>query len=609
MNSETDGIKRKWPVKRTVAISIVIVLSIAAILLDSNFNRLLADALMKSFNSNIISDVYELKFEKLSVNPFEGSIRVSNVILMPREKPLRDYPYINSTFRLKTDKLMLIKVDLIALLKSNKLNLEKISISKPDVDFMLGAVNYILLPFKDSTNVTSQQGETQKKTIDSFTLEEFKLIDAAFHVFNAGKEREFKIDKLNISLYDLMISQHPGKDIVAFKQVDLSVDGFSGHLQKGAIKHMSIHDYSLKVDSLKIQKTLDTITYHFDDVTTDLNGLDVQTADSIFHLTMQSFRLAYRDKSIKLKGLSFKPNVSNAFLQKKYQYQHTEFSGTVGTLNFVNMNFDSLINHRKIYIDEIALDSVAASIFKDKTKPIDKNRMPVYLGQTVKAIPLPLMIKHVRVTNVDLVNVERKPDSSYAKINVHRATAEVKNITNLSGAKGLSVSADAYIENKAHFKLNLTFDYAKPQFNFDGGIEKLNLPDLNPVIVAYTPAKINKGTLDEIKFSGIAERTAASGTMKFLYHDLEIDLELHEKAKWKSSVVAFAANTVLNSSNPGSADLPPRIVKFHIERDMNKGFVNVIMKSIINGLKETMIMSKENRKAYKDSKHKLKNQH
>jgi hypothetical protein len=35
---------------------------------------------------------------------------------------------------------------------------------------------------------------------------------------------------------------------------------------------------------------------------------------------------------------------------------------------------------------------------------------------------------------------------------------------------------------------------------------------------------------------------------------------------------------------------------------MNKGFVNVVIKSILNGIKETMIMSKENRKAYKKAK-------
>jgi hypothetical protein len=83
-------------------------------------------------------------------------------------------------------------------------------------------------------------------------------------------------------------------------------------------------------------------------------------------------------------------------------------------------------------------------------------------------------------------------------------------------------------------------------------------------------------------------------------------LALQNKAKWKSSVLAFAANTAVNSSNPASAELPPRIVKFQATRDMNKGFINLIIKSLLNGIKETMIMSKENRKAYREAKKQLK---
>ena len=75
---------------------------------------------------------------------------------------------------------------------------------------------------------------------------------------------------------------------------------------------------------------------------------------------------------------------------------------------------------------------------------------------------------------------------------------------------------------------------------------------------------------------------------------------------WKNSVVAFAANAVLDSSNPGSADLPPKVVKFNIQRDMNRGFVNVVIKSLLNGLKETVLMSKDNRKAYKQAKKEAK---
>jgi hypothetical protein len=272
------------------------------------------------------------------------------------------------------------------------------------------------------------------------------------------------------------------------------------------------------------------------------------------------------------------------------------------------VNFDSLIYAKKLFIKEVTLDKVKGFVFKDKTKPLDKNRFPVYLGQTITGIPLPLKINKVKATHVHLENTERKPDSTYVKVNLTKATLEVKNITNLDPRSNLIMRADAFIEGNAHFKAELTFPYSKQEFGFDATVDKFNLPDLNPLIEAYTPAKIDKGTLDEIKFSGLALQTKASGTMKFLYHDLEIDLELQNQAKWKSAVIAFATNSVLHSSNPGSTNLPPREVQFIIERDMNKGFVNVVIKSLLNGLKETMIMSKENRKAYKAAKKQLKQQ-
>ena len=614
MNTETDTPKRKWPVKRTIALSIITILAVAAFLVYKNFNRIIADSLTKTFEADIISDVYELKFEKLLVNPFEGSIQVSNVILQPREKPLRNYPYINSSFVLKTEKIMLKNVAIIDLIKSNELHLERILIDNPEVELLLKGRHHILLPFKDTTSTTAANkdstntGASEKKSIDNFTLKEFQLKDASFHVTNLEKQREFKIQKFNINLLDLNISQQPGKDIMTFKKVEFLIDEFSGRMEKGPVKLISFKDYSLKIDSLKLQETLDTAIFQFHDLNTGLNSLDIQTADSVYNVLMTSFNIAYRAKSLNMTGLSFKPNVDEATLQKKHKYQHQEVSGAIGSLKVIDINFDSLIASKKIFINEILLDDVTASLFKDKTKPMDSSRMPIYLGQTIKAIPLPLLIKHVKCTKVTLVNVERKPDSTYAKVKIVRGTVDVSNVTNLSTEKGLVLKADAYIEDKAHAKLNVTFDYVKTQFSFEGAADAFNLTDLNPLILAYTPAKINKGNLDKMAFSGIAQRTSASGTMTFLYHGLEIDLELQEKAKWKSSVLAFTANTILDSSNPNKADLPPRVVQFQVDRDMNKGFVNIIMKSMLAGLKETMIMSKENKKSHRIAKRESKQQ-
>ena len=602
--AQSNAPKKTWSVKRIVIMTIVAILVVGAFLLYNNLNRLLSNALLQSFEKNIISDVYELKFEKLTINPFDRTLHIFNVTFQPRSKPRKEYRYINSSIHLSTEKLTLVNVEIMPLLRSNKLFVERISVTKPDVELKLDGKTHQLLPYKDSTAVTVKKDTASSKPIDAFSLLKFQLIDAAIHVKNLTKEREFKIQNFSITLDELSVSQLPGEYLIKLGKSDVTIGEFDGHLKKGPLQHFHLKDYQLTVDSLELQKTMDTLTFSFHDLNTGLHELDIQTKDSVAHLTLQSFDLSYLKKSIQLTGISYKPNVSDAELQKKYEYQHPTVSGTISSLSIVQLNFDSLIHHRSLFIDEIVLDSVTASIYKDKTKPLDKNKFPPYLGQTVMSIPLPLRIKKVTATNVQLINKERKPDSAYAQVSINKATLEVKNLTNRAPQSYLTISADASIEGKAHVNALLIFHYPKPQFDFDVAVHKFNLADLNPMIEAYTPASITKGTLDEIAFSGVAGQSSATGSLKFLYHDLEIDLELQKKAKWKSSIIAFAANTIINSSNPGSTDLPPRIVQFQIERDLNKGFVNVLIKSLLNGLKETMIMSKENRKAYQKARQK-----
>ena len=604
---DAKPIKRKGRAKRIlfrITVIFFLILITGFVFLYYNLNRLLTNALTKSFNSNIISDVYELKFEKLTVNLLAGNVSVYNVEMNQLEGSLNNYPYINSSLRLKTHKMILKNVQISTLIKSSILKLEKIEIIEPEVEFRIEDKIPVFFPLKDTS--ANQSKKTNKRFIESFVLKEFDLVNASFHTDNRAKEREFNIKKLNFSIRDLLIDQQPGRDIMSYKNVQISIGEFTGSLQKRALKYLTFKDFNLNIDSLNVEQTIDTSVYHFADFSTGLKSLDILTADSLFSLTMRSFDLSYKERSINLNEIAFKPNVSKARLQADHKFQHTDFSGSVGSLNMSGVNFDSLIHKGKIFIDNVILDKVSASIYKDMTKPVDTKKFPQYPGQSVKAINPPLLIKQLKATNVTLVNKERNPDGNIATANLNRATLEVKNITNLSSNAALMINANAYIENKAHLNLSLGFDYRDPQFSFDGRIEKFNLPELNKLIEAYTPASINKGTVDEITFSGIAYRARAGGTMKFLYHDLEIDIDLEGKAQWKSSVLAFGANTVVPAANPASADKPQRIVKFSTERDMNKAFINLIIKSVLNGLKETMIMSKENKQTYREKKKELR---
>ena len=79
--------------------------------------------------------------------------------------------------------------------------LDKIEISEPVVELEIADVLPIFFPFKDTT--AGQVKKNNKKSIESYFLKEFDMVDASFHVTNSAKEREFNIQKLNISLSTL----------------------------------------------------------------------------------------------------------------------------------------------------------------------------------------------------------------------------------------------------------------------------------------------------------------------------------------------------------------------------------------------------------------------
>ena len=601
MTPEFNSSDKKRSKKKIILTSLAAIVCISLFFIYQNFNKLISVALRKAFDSSLVSEVYELKFENLRVDPIQGNISVFNVTFLPKENP--DYPYINSYLKLTTKALKLQDVDILLLLNSNQLVLDKIAITKPELALDVNGSNPILFPFSPSA-ASALAGKS--KSLDSYVLREFELVDATFEMSNSVKKRHFKVQNFNLSLRELQVDQNPEEDLIFLREIAVSLERFSGSMHEEGVRQMGFSDLEIHLDSVDLQKNLDTLIFRFNDFTAGVRALEIQTEDSLFQINMDFFSLAYLDQTISLGGMSFIPNVSNRVIQKKYEFQQANFSGTVGSIHLRGVNFDSLMYADKILIDEIALDSMSVAIFKDNTKPKDTQRFPKYPAQAIMEISNPVRINQVIATHLDLLNEERRPDGTSAKVKITQGTAAIKNITNRSPEQELMLQANARLADRVEVNLDLKFSYAKPEFSFVGGMSSFDLKNLNPIITAYSAAEIVQGTADDVKFTGNATETAATGSLKFLYHDLEIDLKLKEQANWKSTIATFGANTVLLSNNPVSPDSPERVVTFKAERDMHKGFLNLVIKSILDGMKETMIMSKENRREFNQLKKEVK---
>ena len=573
-----------------IVISIFAIILTLSVYLYNNFNKILSDLIYRSFNSNIISDVYELKFNKLRFDVFRGTIKVIDVELKYRDIPLKKYSYINSSVNLKTKTILLSEIELIQIFKSNKLELKKIEILNPEIELFIGGEKMEFFPYsKDSTIADEKE---RKENISDYFLNRFDLINANLHSLNTFKNREFKLDSINISVTGFNLKQDKTGAALVFKDAKLSLEKFTSLLKNDKIRKIDFSKFSIQVNDVVLNKSPDTLIYTMQDYRLELKDLDICTADSIVQIGLKSMDVSKSKEYARLNEFSFKPDMDKASKLEKYKYQTPPlFSVVAGNISINGFKLDSLVYEKKLYIDEINANNTDVSIFKDKMKPVNKKHFPLYPGQKVQQLKLPVFVKSIKAKDLNINNKERKPDGAIAEVKILNINAEIDNYTNMTHDGALIMDGSGSIENKANFNVHLEFDYKLPQFSFKGNIKRFDLIVLNPLLKAYSPVKINKGTIDDIAFSGIALNTKSYCTMTFLYHDLDIDLNLKDKADWTNSFLTFAANTYVSNSNPVSSDKPAKTVQFDSDRDMHKGFLNIVLKSFFAGIKQTLISS------------------
>ncbi len=586
--------------------AVIVILTVASFYFYANFNRLISDAIMRSFNANVISDVYDLSFDRLNINVFTRAVKIRHVVIAPKKIPLQPYPYINSSFVLKTSRIDLNGVDIYALLKQNRLQISTIEIEKPEIAVQLKGRNHVLFPFKAGDKSSEAKIEQLKKYLDSYFLKELVLRDAALSMEDEHEGSSYKIGALNIFISDIQLHQHDGVDSLAFRKADLGMSGLVIHAKTGSFKTMESKNYQLNVDSFAIQQRPDTVIFQVVNYTTRIQDWKLVTADSTYLIGAQMVELSQSEKAVHITDVAMKPTLSHDEFNQLHKYQKELYSISVKKVDLLNISFDSLRNYKTILIGNVNLDSADVLIYRDKTKDIDLKRLPGFPGQQLNSIGIPLTIKELKITTSKLEYQEKKVDGGLASVKINGLNVNAQNISNQMPGSTLRVKADGHIENKIPFNLALAFSYTKPEFSFKGAIKPFELKDLNRVIEAFAPTSVKTGFVDAINFSGNGYPQEASGNMEFLYHDLGLIIDVKKYSKFKNNLISFAANNYLNSSNPASNDKAARIVKFDVERDRNKGFMNLVVKSIMAGLQETMIPSKENRKLNRETKKALK---
>jgi hypothetical protein len=204
------------------------------------------------------------------------------------------------------------------------------------------------------------------------------------------------------------------------------------------------------------------------------------------------------------------------------------------------------------------------------------------------------------VTYTQHSEVANKP----GRISFNQINAKIYKITNDTIYKTekafLQLDGEALLMGKGKLTVQLKariFD-SHNTFSLHGVLSAMEGKELNPILEKNAFIYITSGKIDAMNFIFTANNTKASGKMTLLYHGLDIAVknkQTDDTSALKEKIISLIVKIKYIKSNP----LPGKDVRegiIYYERDPERFLFGYCFKSILSGIKSSLVKSTKEKK-------------
>jgi len=554
--------------KKGRKVLLVILISVIAILVALIFslNLILGNVLETSIDSQMALVSKEsnknISVDKVSVNIFSRTIILKNISIAP------DSSLIESLKNGKLNQASVMKID-IPILKFQGFSIFKLAV---DRNFTL---NKILVK---GAEFTIFKGDFRKKIEEDKDATPPISIDSIY------------IKGLNgINLSKIVIDQY-SYTTINVKSND-TIFSFGGS------------DFEIKgIDLQSSQRGDGFFVFNNEKLSLKMRQQRIDLRDANYFIYLKKLDFSFADSLIEISNLQVKPTRDKYKLGHSYKFTKEVFDVELKLISIYGNKIGKIIREGIIDIDSILIDGLKLDLFKDRTRPFDLDKRPLFIQQQLKQLKQPLHISKIKVTNSDFIYALR-PEGSEKLLNVDISnfSGEIVFVTSLRDSirsgKKLKINLKGKLMGESALDLNVIMPYNSPvdTFYFAGTLGPADFTKFNPALYPATGIKFESGKLKSLKFYAHASPKSSKGLMTMLYEGLEAEIpqkDVHKKNKFLS----FSANAVLRAANPNKKG-NTRVAQIKFERVKYKGFGNLLWKSVQTGLVNTILPTG---KAYKD---------
>jgi hypothetical protein len=535
--------------KNTLIILSIILLSL--VVLISIFKEDLINKKLESVLSKEFKGYYQLKYKTLKTS--FSFIHFSLIIEKPNFKTdttqnlKRKLPIIF----FEGEKLEVIDLNIISLLRGKKLKLSKILLENPNLKMFIRSKAE-----KKQTN-KKQVDKNGKKGLDGFQIGEIIINEAVIKQINIKDRKEiYSSTKLYLNIKDA------------------------------------------KVDVNMLNTPIKAMT--FENLIVNSGHNSFEPIGGNFKYGIDSLYINYDTEEFLAENIAFKAKKNIETISKEKDDQKIVPVFNIGKIYSNTMNYKNYFYNDTIKIDSLNISKAKVLLYQNKTTNKDFSVKKSALSKTINNIKLPISINKLTIDDTDLkfdlkTTEEQKVTSinfSNLKIIISKFSTFVKDT--------LKVEAFTKFQNEGnlHLKLKIPFqDTINFKQYFEGSLTNIKMQSLSNIVEGFAPIKIIDGKIHQLYFKGIANENNSNGIAILKYNDLKVEvLNNHHK---KSNFLSVVGNTVVHSNNPNmKGEL--HTADFYFEKkqwqDQTALIINGILDGVIKSILITPLQPKKNKK-------------
>ena len=297
----------------------------------------------------------------------------------------------------------------------------------------------------------------------------------------------------------------------------------------------SLWDLSVRMHDVSVDSTAarDTSRVLFSRaVDAEAAGYQHRSANRLYAFTTGPVRASAADSTLSIDSLQLAPTAPDEAFFRQIGHRANRYETAARSLALTGVDFRRFVEQRAIHAQTARLDSLIISVYRNNHWPrAPYDPPPPMPHETFQSISRPVRIDTIRVTNGDISYSKLAEDAARpGTISFENTAATITNVTNnpqgMTRSTPAVVNATTDVAGAGRLRTTIRLPLLDPglTLSYRGQLGPMDVRAFNTAFVSLAGVRVERGRVDSLRFAAQVENGVASGSVRGVYRNLEVEL-------------------------------------------------------------------------------------